>query len=66
MKESKTEVEGMRQQQRMKIMADVTRKTEAKDRMDANNSWWVSGLLAADCKKAWLHREWEKRVLLVA
>ena len=35
MQESQTEKGEMRQQQRMKTMADV-------------NSWWVSGLLAAD------------------
>ena len=27
--------------------------------MDANNSWWVSEFLAADCEKAWLHAGWE-------
>ena len=51
-----TEEEEMRQQQRMKTM---TRKFKAKGRMDANNSWWVSALLAADCENAWFHPEWE-------
>ena len=41
----------------MKIMRDM--KIKAKDRMDANNSWWVSELLAGDCKTALLHPEWE-------
>ena len=27
--------------------------------MDANTSWWVSELLAANCEKAWLHSGWE-------
>ena len=27
--------------------------------MDANRSWWVSALRAADCGKAWLHPGWE-------
>ena len=26
-----------------------------KRKKDANNSWWVSELLAADCWQAWLH-----------
>ena len=57
MQASETEEEGMK---RMKTMKDMMRKIGAKDRMDANSSWWVSGLLAADCKKkAWLHPEWE-------
>ena len=47
--------EEMRQQQRMKVMTDMTRKIKPKGRMDARNSWWVSELLAADCQKAWLH-----------
>ena len=33
----------------MKIMTGMVRKIKAQDRMDANNSWWVSKLLAADC-----------------
>ena len=27
--------------------------------MDAENRWWVSELLAADCEKAWIHTGWE-------
>ena len=27
--------------------------------MEANNSWWVSKLLAAGCEKAWLEAGWE-------
>ena len=59
MQEGQTEEEEMRQQQRMKVMKDMTRKNRAKGRMDANSSWWVSQLLAADCEKAWLHSGWE-------
>ena len=44
-------------------MKDMTRKISTKDRMDANNSWWVSELLAADCEKAWLHAGWEDTML---
>ena len=59
MQESQTEKEEMRQQQRIKVVTDMAKKIKAKDRMDANNGWWVSELLAADCQKAWLHLEWE-------
>ena len=63
MQASKTEEDEMRQwQQRMKTMTDMIRKIKAKDRMDADNSWWVSELLAADCMKAWLHPEWDDTV----
>ena len=51
--------EGIKQQQSVKFMEDMMRKIKAKGRMDANNSWWVSEMLAVDCKKAWLHQEWE-------
>ena len=27
--------------------------------MDAENRWWGSELLAADCQKAWTHAGWE-------
>ena len=27
--------------------------------MDAENRWWVTELLAADCEKAWIHPGWE-------
>ena len=59
MQAGETEEEGLKQQQRMNSMTDTTRKIKAKGRMDANNSWWVTDLLAADCTKAWLHPEWE-------
>ena len=36
--------------EKMKIMTGMFRKIKAQDRMDANNSWWVSKLLAADCE----------------
>ena len=49
----------IRQQQRMKVMKDMTRKIRAKERFDAHHSWWVSEFLAADCRKAWLHSGWE-------
>ena len=50
MQADNSEEEGMRQQQRMKTMTDMIRKIKAKGRMDPNNSWWTSELLAADCK----------------
>ena len=50
--------EEMKQQQKMKTMTNMIRKIKAKGRVDANRSWWVSELLAADCKKAWLHPKW--------
>ena len=40
-----TEKEEMRQQQRRKVMTDMTRKIKSKGRMHANNSWWVGELL---------------------
>ena len=41
-------------------MTDMIRKIKVTGIMDANDSWWVSELLGADCKKkAWLHPEWE-------
>ena len=52
MLESHTEKDEMRQQPRMKVMADMTRKIKAKGRMNANNSWWDSELLAVDCQKS--------------
>ena len=45
----------MKQQQRMKIMYDLTKKIWSKGTMDAESRWWVSELLAADCEKAWIH-----------
>ena len=42
--------EGIILSQRVK-MTDLMRKIKANVRMDANNRWWVSDLLAADCKK---------------
>ena len=58
MHEDSTEGEEMKRHQRMKIMKEVT-KIGSKGRMDADNRWWVSELLAADCEKAWLHDGWE-------
>ena len=46
-----TEEEELKQQQRLKTMTDTIRKIKAKGRVDANNSWWVSEVLAADCTK---------------
>ena len=40
--EGSTEEEGMKQQQRLEVMKDTTRKSGAKGRMDADNSWRVS------------------------
>ena len=36
----------------MKIMAGIMKKIMANGTMDAKKSWWVSELLAADCKEA--------------
>ena len=49
----------MKQQQRMVIMKALIRKIRSRGRMDAENRWWVSELLAADCEKAWIHTGWE-------
>ena len=57
-----TEVAEMKQQRRMKIMRDLTRKIRSKGRMDAESRWWVTELLAADCEKAWIHAGWEDTV----
>ena len=52
MQESQTEKEEMRQQQRMNEGHDrYDKENQVKGRMDANSSWWVSELLAADCLK---------------
>ena len=42
----------MKRQQTMKMMKDMTKKIRSKGRRDADNRWWVSELLAADCEKA--------------
>ena len=49
----------MKQQQRMAIMKDLIKKIRPKGRMDAENRWWVSELLAADSEKARIHSRWE-------
>ena len=55
MHENSTEEE-MKRQQRTKVMKDTTKNIRSKGGMDAENRWWrVAELLAADCKKAWLH-----------
>ena len=44
-------------------MTGMMRNIKEKCRTYANNSGWVSELLAADCKeRAWLHPEWEDNV----
>ena len=53
------EEEEMKQQLRMKIMKDLTKKIRSNGRMDAQNRWWVTELLAADCERAWIHPGWE-------
>ena len=63
MQEGQTEKEEMRQQQRMKVMKDMTKKIRSKGRVDVNNSWWVSALLVTDCENAWLHPGWADIVL---
>ena len=52
MQAGETEEEESKQQQRMKIMTDMTKKIKATERMDANSSWRASELLAAECKKS--------------
>ena len=59
MQEGQTEEEEIRQQQRMKVMKEMTSTIKIKGRMDANKSWWSSDLLAADCEKVWLPAGWE-------
>ena len=49
----------MKQQQRMTIMKDLIKKIGSKGRIDAQNRWWVSELLAKDCEEAWIHTGWE-------
>ena len=61
-----TEKEEMREQQRMKVMKDMTRKIRSKGSMDANDSWWFGGLLAADRAKAWPHPEREDNCAAMA
>ena len=43
-----TEEDEMKQQQRMKITKDLTKKIRSKARMDAESRWWVTELVAAD------------------
>ena len=69
MQEDSTEGEEMRRQQRMKVMKDMTKKIRSRCRMDAENRWWVTELLAAACEKAWVHpgreetmQKWYKRM----
>ena len=59
MQEELEEVEEKKQQQRMMIMKDLTKKIKSTGRMDAESRWWVIELLAADCEKAWIHPGWE-------
>ena len=49
----------MKQQHRMKMRKDLTKKITSKGRMDAESQWWVTELLAADSEKAWIHPGWE-------
>ena len=49
----------MKKQQRMMILKDLTKKNRSRGRMDAENRWWVTELLAAGCEKAWIHPGWE-------
>ena len=60
MHEDSTEEEEMRRQRRMMVMKDMTKKIRPEGSMDAANRWWVAELLAADCKKAWIHPEEEE------
>ena len=60
MQESRTGKDEMKQQQRMKIMAEMIRNIKAEGRMDANSSWWVSDRSASVCGEAWLNQEWKE------
>ena len=42
------EGEEMKQQQKLNIMKDLTKKTISKRRIDAESQWWVTELLPAD------------------
>ena len=57
-----TEEEEMKQQQRMAIMKNLIKTIRSKGRMDVQNRWWVTELLATDCEKAWIHTGWEDTV----
>ena len=59
MHEELEEVEEMKQQQRMKIVKDLTKKIRSRGEMDAKSRWWVIELLAANCEKVWIHPGWE-------
>ena len=51
MHEESTEGEGMKRQQRMKIMKNMTKKIGSEGRKGAERRWWVAELLVADCEK---------------
>ena len=55
MQESQTEKEEMRQQQRMKIRTDMTRKIKSMVRMDAKNSLWSAFLTGQEVETRALH-----------
>ena len=57
---SRQKEEEMKQQQRMAIIGDLIQKLRSNGRMDAQNRWWISELLAKDCEKAWTHTGWEE------
>ena len=46
----------------MKAMKDMMKTIRSRGKMDAENRWWVSELLAADFQKAWIHTGWEDTV----
>ena len=53
------EEEEATQQEWTAVMARMMRQLKVKGRVDAQSSWCVSELLAADCKKACLRPERE-------
>ena len=55
MQESHNEKKEMRQQQRMKIRTDMTRKIKSKGRMDAKNSWWSAFVTGQEVETRALH-----------
>ena len=62
MQAGRMEEEDVKQHERMAVKASMMRKMKAKSRLDVQSSWLVSDLLAAVCKKKWLHPEGEDTV----
>ena len=63
MQESQTEKDEMTQQQRMKVMTDMTKKNRIKRQNGREQKLVGQRAAAADCQKAWLHPGQEDAVL---